>query len=69
MNLRQKYKKLKQSFFADVRQSSEYLKDMPTAGLVEELSHREGVEKIIIEPYEDKEIEVNGPMIILKVMD
>ena len=45
------------------------LKDISTKGLVEELSKRAGVEKAIIEPYEEKEIAVNGPMIVLKVID
>lgn len=45
------------------------LKDISTKELVEELSRREGVEKIIIEPYAEKEIAVNGPMIVLKVID
>ena len=45
------------------------LENIPTVKLVEELSRREGVEKIIIEPHEDKEISVNGPMIVLKVID
>lgn len=45
------------------------LENIPTVKLVEELSRREGVEKIIIEPHEDKEISVSGPMIVLKVID
>lgn len=45
------------------------LENIPTVKLVEELSRREGVEKIIIEPYAEKEIAVNGPMIVLKVID
>ena len=37
--------------------------------LVEELSKRESVETIIAEPYENKELNINGPAIIIKVID
>lgn len=40
-----------------------------TKELVEELSKRTGVEKIIVEPYQDKVISVNGPAIVLKIID
>lgn len=41
----------------------------PTKDLVEELSKREGVEKTIAEPYQDVEVKVNGPAIVLVVTD
>ena len=40
-----------------------------TKELVEELSKRTGVEKIITEPYQDKVISINGPAIVLKIID
>lgn len=40
-----------------------------TAELAEELSRREGVEKTIAEPYQDAQIQVNGPAIVLVVTD
>lgn len=43
--------------------------DVPTKRLVEELSKREGVEQVIAEPYEDAQVRVNGPAIILTVID
>lgn len=42
---------------------------VPTAELVAELSHREGVEKTIAEPYQDVQVKVNGPAIVLVVTD
>lgn len=42
---------------------------METKELVEELSKREGVEKIIAEPYQDVEVKVNGPAVVLVVRD
>ena len=45
------------------------LKDIPTCKLIEELKKREGVEHIIESPYEYKKIEVEGPVIMLKVVD
>lgn len=45
------------------------IEEVPTYQLVEELKKREGVEAIIAEPYEDRKIIVNGPAIILKVID
>ena len=47
----------------------ENLKQVSTKELVQELSKREAVEQIIAEPYQDKEIKVNGPAIILVVTD
>ena len=40
-----------------------------TAQLVAELSNREGVEATIAEPYQDAEVKVNGPAIVLVVID
>lgn len=45
------------------------LKDIPTCKLIEELEKREGVEHIIVAPYEIKKIEVEGPVVMLKVVD
>ena len=45
------------------------LKKFKTFELVEELSKREGVEKIQIEPYKKIKIKVEGPIVILKVID
>lgn len=44
------------------------LKNVPTAQLVAELSNREGVEATIAEPYQDAEVKVNGPAIVLVVI-
>ena len=43
--------------------------DITTKELVEELSKREGVKKIIAEPYQDVEVKVNGPAIVLVIED
>ena len=40
-----------------------------TRELVEELEHREGVETQTAKPYQDLEIKVNGPAIVLVVTD
>ena len=45
------------------------VKEIPTCELVEELAKREGVEKIEIEPYKVKIKKIEGPMIILKIID
>ena len=45
------------------------LSDYTTDQLVEELRGREGVETTIAEPYQDVEIKVNGPAIVLVVVD
>ncbi len=45
------------------------LEDYKTFELVKELSKREGVKKIIAEPYEDCEIKVNGTATILVIID
>jgi len=45
------------------------LSKFSTKELVEELATREGVKKIIAEPYKDVEVSVNGPAIILEIID
>lgn len=45
------------------------IKEIPTCKLVEELKSREGVDTKIAEPYEDVTITVNGPAILLTVID
>ena len=45
------------------------LSDIPTCDLVKELQTREGVETTIAEPYQDAEVKVNGPTIVLVVTD
>lgn len=45
------------------------LKATQTCDLVTELMGREGVEATIAEPYQDVQIEVNGPAIVLVVID
>ena len=45
------------------------LKNVTTAELTYELARREGVEKVTAEPYEDVSIQVNGPAIVLVVID
>ena len=45
------------------------LKKIKTCDLVKELGCREGVKKIIAEPYEQKTIDIIGPTIILLVTD
>lgn len=41
----------------------------PTKKLVEELKKREGVDTIIVEPYEKKNISVDGSAIVMIVTD
>lgn len=43
--------------------------DNPTVEVVKELSKREGVEQIFVEPYQKYTITVEGPCIILVVED
>lgn len=45
------------------------MKNIKTCDLVEELSKREGVEKIVIAPYEKEKIELEGPIVVLKIID
>lgn len=49
-----------------------YYKDLAcfsTKELVEELSFREGVEIKVVEPYRDMKMSVNGPAVVLVVID
>jgi Na+/phosphate symporter len=43
--------------------------DIPTKDLGEELSKREGVKVDIADPHKDVDIKVNGPAIVLTVID
>lgn len=45
------------------------LEKIPTEQLVEELKKREGVNVTIAEPYEKESFEVEGPAIVLTVID
>ena len=45
------------------------LKDIKTCELVEELKKREGVEVKIAEPHKDMAVSVNGPAVLLVVID
>lgn len=45
------------------------LSEVETCDLVRELSRREGVERTIAEPYQDVQVKVNGPAIVLVVID
>ena len=45
------------------------IKNFSTKELVEELAQRGGVEEIWIEPMEKKQIDVEGPMRVLEVID
>ena len=49
--------------------SNDMLKEVPTNVLVEELRNRHGVETTDVEPYDDKVFEINGPAIVLVVID
>ena len=45
------------------------LKSIPTKELVEELKKREGVKAEYAEPYQDKSLSINGPAVILIIVD
>ena len=45
------------------------LKDIKTCELVEELKKREGVEVKIAKPHKDMSVSVNGPAVVLVVVD
>lgn len=45
------------------------LKDVSTKELVEELKNREGVSAKIAEPYQDLSVKVNGPAIVMVIID
>ncbi|MCD8218919.1 MAG: BC1881 family protein [Ruminococcus sp.] len=54
---------------AKEQQKEADLSRIETRELVEELRKREGVETKIAGPYEDITVTVNGPAIVLVVMD
>lgn len=45
------------------------LDSIKTCQLVEELKSREGVREITVGPYERKEISIEGPAVVLVVLD
>lgn len=45
------------------------LSKVKTSELVAELETREGVKKVIADPYQKGEVSVEGPAVILVVMD
>ncbi len=45
------------------------LEKVNTCSLVEELKKRDGVEVTIAEPYQDEEIKINGPAVVLVITD
>jgi len=45
------------------------LRYVSTDILIKELEQREGVEITIVDPYENEDIKVNGPAIVLIVRD
>lgn len=49
--------------------SREQLSEFKTCELVDELRKREGVETHIAEPYQDVTVSVNGPVMVLVVID
>ena len=49
--------------------SREQLSEFITCDLVDELRKREGVETHIAEPYQDVTVSVNGPAVVLVVID
>lgn len=49
---------------ADIR-----LSNISTCELVKELRNREGVVTRIVEPYADMQVSINGPAIVLVVID
>ncbi|BFN03900.1 BC1881 family protein [Clostridium tetani] len=46
-----------------------HIKNVTTKELVEELLKRDGVKVTVAEPYENKEVKVNGPAIVITVTD
>ena len=49
--------------------SREQLSEFKTCDLVDELRKREGVETHIAEPYQDVTVSVNGPAVVMVVID
>lgn len=48
---------------------TDVLKNISTKGLVDELKDREGVFDYAVKPYQGVNIDVNGPAIVLVVVD
>lgn len=51
------------------QESTVNLQCITTAALVRELSSRPGVRKIIVDAYGEKTVRVNGPAILLEIID
>lgn len=45
------------------------LQKISTVELINELRNREGVESIVIDPHQIEKLKVEGPMILLKILD
>lgn len=45
------------------------IEEFKTCELVEELKKREGVEAHLAEPYMDFELKINGPAVVLVIID
>lgn len=45
------------------------IQELSTKELVKELATRKGVEVVEVEPYKEEIIKVNGPTIVIKVVD
>ncbi len=52
-----------------VRPKGTDLKNIPTCQLVQELTGRDGAERMDVEPYKEESIFVKGPAIIFVVVD
>ena len=54
---------------AALRGPTREMSEFKTCDLVDELQKREGVETHIAEPYQDMTVSVNGPAVVLVVID
>ena len=52
-----------------MNEAQKICRKIPTKDLVEELKKREGVRTAIAEPYENKSFNVEGPAIVLVIID
>nr|DAY01774.1 MAG TPA: hypothetical protein [Caudoviricetes sp.] len=52
-----------------MKENKEKLEDFKTCELVAELKTREGVDCAMVEPYQQETLDVEGPAIILTVID
>lgn len=68
MSTRLRYMRL-EHFAVVGRDGMDELKNYSTKELVEELSNREGVERTDIKPYELRGTDVEGPAVVLIIMD